>query len=154
MAEIDDRAFDNMKKATRRAPDRLFEKGRMFTESEYNTRATNLERKEYDSQAYRLLKNLYSEDLKKGRIKTLNFSQFLENLNNEYLEEKFIHPREDDPEYYREAGKLLRSTFADDVEQLKLSAYNVYGELEAKKDSDLKKDRSNISIKAPGAESY
>ena len=151
MAEIDDKAFDNMRRATDAAPDRLFERGRMFTESEYNTKATTAERGEYDSRAYFLLKDLYSEDKKKDRFQTLNFSQYLQNLDNDYLEEKFLRTRKEDPKYYRDAGTLLREVYGGDAEQMKLSAWNVFGTTQ---DSDFKRERSNISIKAPGAGSY
>ena len=154
MAEVDDRAFDNMRRATDRAPDRLFEGGRVFTESEYNTRATTAERGDYDSRAYFLLKDLYSEDKKKDRFQTLNFSQYLQNLDNDYLQEKFLQAKEDDPEFYKEAGNLLRDIYGGDPEQLKLSAYNIYSSLGTEEDSALRRDRSNISIKAPGAERY
>ena len=155
MADIDDKAFDNMRRETDRAPDRLFERGRMFTESEYNTRATTAERGGYDSKAYFLLKDLYSEDKKKDRFQTLNFSQYLQNLDNDYLEEKFLHARKDDPEYYRDAGKLLEDIYAGDVEQLKLSAYNVHGGTGTTEETKgYRRDRSNVSIKAPGAERY
>jgi len=147
MAEIDDRVFGNMQRSTNRAPDRLFENGRMFTESEYNTRATTVERGEYDSKAYFLLKDLYNEDKKKDRFQTLNFSQYLQNLDNDYIEEKFLHARKDDPEFYKDAGNLLSDIYAGDPEQLKLSAYNVHA-------STSRRDRSNVSIKAPGAERY
>ena len=147
MANIDDRAFENMQRATDRAPDRLFEKGRMFTESEYNTKATTAERGGYDSKAYFLLKDLYSEDKKQDKFQTLNFSQYLQNLDNEYIKEKFIHARMGDPEFYKDAGNLLRDIYGSDPEQLKLSAYNVHA-------GTSRRDRANVSIKAPRAESY
>ena len=155
MANIDDRAFDNMRRATDRAPDRLFERGRMFTESEYNTRATTTERGGYDSKAYFLLKDLYSEDKKKDRFQTLNFSQYLQNLDNDYLQEKFLQAKEDDPEFYKDAGNLLRDIYGGDPEQLKLSAYNVHGGIGTTEETKgYRRDRSNVSIKAPGAERY
>jgi len=155
MAEIDDRAFDNMQRSTNRAPDRLFERGPMFTESEYNTRATTAERSEYDSRAYFLLKDLYSEDKKKDMFQTLNFSQYLQNLDNDYIEEKFLQARKDDPEFYKDAGNLLRDIYGGDPEQLKLSAYNVYGGIGTPESTKgYQRDRSNVSIKAPGAGSY
>ena len=147
MAEIDDRAFDNMQRSTNRVPDRLFERGPMFTESEYNTRATTAERSEYDSRAYSLLQDLYNEDKKKDRFQTLNFSQYLQNLDNDYIEEKFLQARKDDPEFYKDAGNLLSDIYGGDPEQFKLSAYNVHA-------STSRRDRSNVSIKAPGAGSY
>ena len=152
--EVDNQAFNNMQRSTERAPDRLFEKGRMFTESEYNTRATTAERGGYDSRAYFLLKDLYSEDKKKDRFQTLNFSQYLQNLDNDYIEEKFLQARKDDPEFYKDAGNLLRDIYGGDPEQLKLSAYNVHGGIGTTEDPALRRDRSNVSIKAPQAEQY
>jgi|TARA_Y100000310_G_scaffold215813_1_gene216768 hypothetical protein len=155
MAEIDDRAFDNMRRATDRAPDRMFEGGRLFTESEYNTSATDKERKGYDSEAYFLLKDLYSEDRKKDRFQTFNFSEYLQNLDRKYLEEKFLHSKKGDPEYYGKAGNLLRDVYGGDVEQLKLSASNVHASIGTPEQTrDFRADRSNVSIKAPEAEKY
>jgi hypothetical protein len=145
MAEIDDRAFDNMQRATDRAPDRLFKGERIFTESEYNTRATTEERLDYDKEAYNILAKLYAEDKAGDKFGELDFLQFLGTLNNKYIEEKFEYPRETDPRYYTEGGRLLGDVYGSDAEQLKLSAYNFYTD---------RRDRSNISIKAPGAERY
>ena len=145
MAEIDDRAFDNMQRSTDRAPDRLFKGGRMFTESEYNTRATTAERLGYDREAYDVLSELYAEDKTKDRFSELYFLQFLGTLDNQYLEEKFTYPRKEDPGYYTKAGDLLGDIYGSDPEQLKLSAYNFFTD---------KRDRANVSIKAPRAERY
>ena len=68
-------------------------------------------------------------------------------LDNDYIEEKFLKARKDDPEFYKDAGNLLSDIYGGDPEQLKLSAYNVHA-------STSRRDRSNVSIKAPGAESY
>ena len=145
MARTDDRAFDNMRRSTDRAPDRLFERGPVFTESEYNTRATTAERLGYDKEAYDILSELYAEDKAKDRFSELDFLQFLGTLDNEYLEEKFLFSKKDDPGYYAKGGKLLGDTYGRDPEQLKLSAYNFYSD---------RRDRANVSIKAPEAESY
>jgi len=146
MAEIDDRAFDNMRRATDQAPDRLFKEGPIFTESEYNTRATTKERLGYDQKAYSFLQDLFQEDrVKRSDIRDWDFDRYLANLKNSYLEEKFIESREGDPDFYSRAGDMLRSVYSDDVEQLKLSARNV---------SAQRRERDNVSIKAPGAESY
>jgi hypothetical protein len=146
MAEIDDKAFDNMRRATDRAPDRMFKEGRMFTESEYNTRASTKERLDYDQKAYSFLQDLFQEDrAKRSDIKDWDFDRYLVNLKNSYLEEKFIESREGDPDFYGEAGLMLRSVYADDVEQLKLSAHNVLAQ---------RRDKANVSIKAPQAEGY
>ena len=156
MAEIDDRAFDDMQRATERAPDNLFERGRVFTESEYNTKASAAERDSYDSEAYLILKDLYNEDKKKGRFQTLDFSQFLQSLDNDYLEEKFLETRKGDPKYYEKAGKLLRDVYGRDVEQLKLSAHNVSAQMVPRGPGEdiIRRDRSNVSVKAPEAGRY
>tara|TARA_Y100000310_G_C20466736_1_gene708017 strand:- start:416 stop:895 length:480 start_codon:yes stop_codon:yes gene_type:complete len=159
MANVDDTVFNHMKTSNKQASDRLFEQGRVFAESEYNMNATSKERKLYDAQAYEILSQLYDEDKKKDKFQTLNFSQFLENLDNDYLEEKFLHSRKDDPKYYSKAGKLLRNVYSGDVEQLKLSAFNMESQMVPRgpgPDSlyTPKRDRSNVSIKAPGAERY
>ena len=146
MAEIDDKVFDNMRRSTDRAPDRMFKEGRMFTESEYNTRASTKERLDYDQKAYSFLQDLFQEDrAKRSDIKDWDFDRYLVNLKNSYLEEKFIESREGDPDFYGEAGSMLRSVYADDVEQLKLSAHNVLAQ---------RRDKANVSIKAPQAEGY
>ena len=146
MAEIDDKAFDNMRRLTDRAPDRMFKEGRLFTESEYNTRASTKERLGYDQKAYSFLQDLFQEDLvKRSDIKDWDFDRYLVNLKNSYLEEKFIESREGDPDFYGKAGEMLRSVYSDDVDQLKLSARNI---------STQRRDRANVSIKAPQAEQY
>ena len=147
MAEIDDRAFNNMRRATDRVPDRLFKGDRIFTESEYNINATNKERQDYDQKAYSFLQDLFREDkAKRSDIKDWDFDRYLANLKNSYLEEKFINSKKEDPAFYGKAGAMLRSVYSDDVEQLKLSARNV--------SARMTPDRSNVSIKAPGAELY
>ena len=153
MAEYDNKAFNNMQKATAGASDE------MFTESEYNINATNKERQDYDSRAYKLLQNLFQEDkAKRSDIKDWDFDRYLSNLKNSYLEEKFINSKEGDPDYYGEAGAMLRSVYSDDVGQLKLSARNVSSQMAPYEEGDeflpSKRDRSNISIKAPEAEQY
>ena len=160
MAEYDNKAFNNMKEATASASDK------MFTESEYNINATNKERQDYDSRAYELLQNLFQEDkAKRPDIKDWDFDRYLSNLKNSYLEEKFINSKEGDPDYYGEAGAMLRSVYSDDVGQLKLSARNVSAQISEAYKPNLEKDdykerakaardRSNVSIKAPEAEQY
>ena len=140
MAEYDNKAFSNMQKATAGASDE------MFTESEYNLNASNKERQDYDSRAYDLLQNLFQEDkAKRSDIKDWDFDRYLANLKDSYLEEKFINSKEGDPDYYGEAGAMLRSVYSDDVGQLKLSAKNFKDDMPS---------RANISIKAPEAEQY
>ena len=117
---LDAAAFNNMQKATGSASDK------MFTESEYNINASPKEKAKYDAKAYSALEKLYSEDKEKGKFKDLNFSQFLDNLNPEYIEEKFGKSRDSDPEYYHKAGDLLLDVYEGDVDQLKASASNFY----------------------------
>ena len=146
MAEYDNKAFKNMQEATASTSDE------MFTESEYNINATNKERQDYDSRAYKLLQSLFQEDkAKRSDIKDWDFDRYLSNLKNSYLEEKFINSKEGDPDYYGEAGAMLRSVYSDDVGQLKLSARNVSSQMALASEA---RDRSNISIKAPEAELY
>ena len=155
MAEIDDRAFDNMQEATLGSPDRMFKGGRLFTESEYNTRANQVERLSYDKDAYKILSELYAEDKagieKQGKFENLTFTQFLGSLKDEYLKEKFTYSKKDDPSYYAKGGKLLEDIYGGDAEQLKLSAHNFYT---TKEEESSKRSRSNISIKAPESERY
>ena len=147
MAEYDNKAFNNMKEATASASDK------MFTESEYNINATNKERQDYDSRAYELLQNLFQEDkAKRSDIKDWDFDRYLSNLKNSYLEEKFINSKKGDPDYYGEAGAMLRSVYSDDVGQLKLSAKNFKGDIPPR-DRPLR-SRANISIESPEAEQY
>ena len=147
MAEYDNKAFNNMQKATAKVSDK------MFTESEYNINATNKERQDYDFKAYRILQNLYKEDKAKiSDIKDWDFNKYLANLKDSYLEEKFINSREGDPDYYGEAGAMLRSVYSDDVGQLKLSAKNFKGDMPSRVGE--KRSRANVSIEAPGSERY
>ena len=143
--EIDDKAFDTMQRATLGSPDRMFKRGKLFTESEYNTRATRAERQTYDKGAYNILAELYSEDKSSGKFDNLNFEQFLGVLNNSYLQEKFMYPKEEDPLYYRQGGVLLSDVYGGDPEQLKLSAYNFYAD---------GIDKANISVAAPDSDRY
>ena len=120
MAEYDNKAFNNMQKATASASDK------MFTESEYNINASPKDKARYDAEAFSILEKLYSEDKEKGKFKNLDFSQFLANLNPEYIEEKFGKSRDSDPEYYQKAGDLLLDIYEGDVDQLKVSASKFY----------------------------
>jgi len=116
----DNMAFNNMQKATASASDKI------FTESEYNINASSKEKAKYDAKAYSVLEKLYSEDKEKGKFKDLNFSQFLDNLNPVYIQEKFGKSRDSDPEYYHKAGDLLLDIYEGDVDQLKASASKFY----------------------------
>ena len=160
MAEYDNKAFNNMQEATASTSDE------MFTESEYNINATNKERQDYDTRAYKYLRSLYNEDIEKNPdIKDWDFDRYLANLKNSYLEEKFINSKKGDPDFYGKAGAMLRSVYSDDVDQLKLSARNLSAQISVAETPNFEKDdyqerakavraRSNISIKAPEAEQY
>ena len=155
MAEYDDLAFDAMKKINKSKASNL------FTESEYNVNATHKERMDYDLKAYSFLENLFQEDKAKiSDIKDWDFDRYLANLKNSYMKKNCINAKKEDPAFYGKAGDMLRSVYSDDVDQLKLSASNVsaqmkptweYGDDEWSKRA---RDRSNVSIKAPGAERY
>ena len=151
--EVDDRAFNNMQRATLGSPDRMFKRGKLFTESEYNTRANQAERLAYDEDAYGILSKLYDEDrdVEGGKFKNLTFSQFLGAINDEYLREKFVYSRKDDPEYYAAGGKLLTDIYEGDTEQLKLSARNFYM---SRNEEIPRRTRANVSVKAPEAGRY
>ena len=147
MAEYDNKAFNAMQSVTRGKASNL------FTESEYNINATHEERMGYDSKAYELLHKLYREDKNKiPDIKDWDFDKYLANLKNSYLEEKFINARKEDPDYYSEAGDMLRSIYSDDASQLILSAKNFQGDIPSRVGRE--RSKANISIKAPGAELY
>ena len=157
MAEYDNKAFNNMQKATAGASDK------MFTESEYNINATHKERQKYDIKAYKLMQEMFQEDQAKNPdIKDWDFDRYLKNVSNSYLTEKFIHSRKGDPDFYSKAGDMLRSVYSDDVDQLKLSASNVSAQMipPGRDDESFEvrakraRDRSNVSIKAPEAGQY
>ena len=147
MAEYDNKAFNAMQDVTKGKASNL------FTESEYNANATHEERMGYDSKAYSLLNKLYREDKAKiSDIKDWDFDRYLANLKNSYLEEKFTKAKKEDPDYYSEAGDMLRSVYSDDVSQLVLSAKNFKGDIPSRVGKE--RSRANVSIKAPEAESY
>ena len=155
MAEYDNKAFNAMEKATED------KSSNMFTESEYNVNATHKERMDYDVKAYRLLQNLFQEDQAKSpNIKDWDFKRYLSNLKGSYLSEKFLHSKKGDPDFYSEAGDMLRSVYSDDTDQLILSASNLEAQMIPAGEGDYEtrakaaRSRSNVSIKAPGAESY
>ena len=147
MAKYDNEVFNAMQIATEGKASNL------FTESEYNANATHEERMNYDSKAYGLLHKLYKEDkAKNSDIKDWDFDRYLANVKGSYLEEKFIHARKEDPDYYSKAGDMLRSVYSDDVSQLLLSAKNFKGDIPSR--VGMERSRKNVSIKAPGAGSY
>ena len=84
----------------------------------------------------------------------------MSNLKGSYLSEKFLHSKKGDPDFYSEAGDMLRSVYSDDTDQLILSASNLDAQMIPAGEGDFEtrakaaRSRSNVSIKAPGAESY
>jgi|TARA_Y100000034_G_C6686749_1_gene302195 hypothetical protein len=146
--DIDRETFNKMQTATREAPDRMFKEGRVFTESPYNTTYDDLARYGADRNSFQILQQLFEEDKTKSEhIKDWDFDRYLKNLSNSRLEELFSgEAMEGDPDFYGRAGELLSSTFADDIDQLKLSAYNFYA---SKGNRGASIDRSNVSVKAP-----
>lgn len=145
-------AFNAMQEATLGSPERMLKRGGLFIESEYNTRSTQAERLAYDKSAYEILLKLYKEDKDiKDRFDKLTFTQYLGAIDDEYLKEKFLYSRKDDPAYYFEGGRLLEDIFEDDPEQLKLSAYNFY---QSQSEETPRRSRANVSIEAPEAEKY
>ena len=145
--DIDRDTFNEMQRVTRQAPDRMFKDDKVFTESPYNTTFDDLGRYGADRNSFQILQQLFEEDKAKSpNIKDWDFGRYLENLNSERLSEKFTKSREGDPAFYRKAGDLLSNVYADDTEQLMLSAHNFYAS-KGKRGALI--DRSNISVKAP-----
>ena len=161
MDETDESAFDSMQSVTKGKASNL------FTESEYNVNATHEERMDYDLKAYGFLQELFEEDKsKKPSIKDWDFKRYLSNLKGSYLSEKFLNAKEGDPDYYNKAGDMLRSVYSDDTDQLILSASNLDAQILPEEGTPAfwndpyevrakrARKRSNVSIKAPGAERY
>ena len=145
--DIDRDTFNKMQTATREAPDRMFKEGRIFTESPYNTTFDDLGRYGADRNAFQILNQLFEED-KAGspNIKDWDFGRYVENLSSSRLGELFTESRKGDPAFYSKGGTLLRNVYADDADQLKLSARNFYA---SKGNRGAPIDRSNVSIEAP-----
>lgn len=149
MAGYDNKAFNAMNSATRSAPDRMFKDDRVFTESVYNTQATSEERKNYDRRSFDVLSEVFEADQKRNpRLKEWGLKQYLKNLNSSYLED--IIMSKDHPMWEKVGGEmrssyehLLSTVYEGDVDQLKLSAWNVMQEKPTR-------DRSNI----PAGEKY
>ena len=145
--DIDRDTFDEMQRVTRQAPDRMFKDDKVFTESPYNTALNDLERYVADRNSFQILQQLFEEDKASSPdIKDWDFGRYIENLSSSRLGELFTKSRKDDPGFYHKAGDLLRNVYADDADQLKLSARNFYA---SKGERGAPIDRSNISVKAP-----
>ena len=143
-------AFDSMQEVTNEAPDNLFKGDKIFTESEYNTLAGTYEKEQYDQRALSAVRRLWEQDKKRSpNIKDWDFERYLGNLSNEYLELK-LNPDDPKTDWQADSSDLLRNVFAKDVEQLKLSAWNASQPIR-EGGFESGKDRSNISIKSPGA---
>ena len=145
--DIDRDTFNEMQRVTSQAPDRMFKEDRVFTESPYNTTFDDLGRYGADRNSFQVLHQLFEVDKAESpNVKDWDFSRYLENLSNSRLEEIFTKTKKGDPSFYNKAGELLSKVYADDVDQLKLSAYNFYAS-QGKRGTPI--DRSNISVKAP-----
>mgnify|MGYP003152676693 CR=1 FL=1 len=145
--DIDRNTFDEMQRVTREAPDRMFKDDKVFTESQYNTSFNDIERYTADRNSFQILQQLFEEDKASSpNIKDWDFGRYVENLSSSRLGELFTKNREGDPKFYRKAQDLLSRVYADDPDQLKLSARNFYA---SKGERGAPIDRSNISVKAP-----
>ena len=145
--DIDRDTFNEMQRVTRQAPDRMFKDDKVFTESQYNTSFNDLERYVADRNSFQILQQLFEKDKASSpNIKDWDFGRYLENLSSSRLEEVFTKNREDDPSFYRKAEDLLSDVYANDADQLKLSARNFYA---SKGERGAPIDRSNISVDAP-----
>ena len=145
--DIDRDTFNEMQRVTREAPDRMFKDDKVFTESPYNTTFDDLARYNADEDSYQILEQLFEQDkISSPNIKDWDFDRYVENLSSSRLGELFTKSRKDDPGFYHKAGNLLSEVYADDADQLKLSARNFYA---SKGERGAPIDRSNISVKAP-----
>ena len=120
----------------------------IFTESHYNSTATDKERKTYDKKAGKIMYSMYAKDKSEGKFENISFDQYINVMSNSWFDEVTMHNKADDPDFYSEAGNMLSDVYEGDVDQFKLSVKNYIG------DPRKKRDRSNVSIKAPGAEAY
>ena len=117
----------------------------LYTESHYNTTATDKERKDLDKRAHKVMRSMYSKDKSEGKFENIDFDQYINVVSNSWFDEVTTYSKEDDPDFFSEAGAMLNDMYEGDVDQFKLSAKNYKAK---------KKSRANISIKAPGAEAY
>ena len=111
MAEIDDRAFDNMQDATRKVASNL------FTESQYNTLASKKERSGYDKKALDALIGMWQSDRDKNQFKGIDFDRYIELLKSSLFEERVL-AREGD----QKLGDFFLDLYEGDVDQFKASA--------------------------------
>ena len=111
MAEIDDRAFDNMQDATRKVASNL------FTESEYNTATSKKKQKAYDKKALSALLGMWETDRDRNQFKNIDFNRYVELLNPSLFKERVLS-REGD----QELGDFFLNTYEGDVDQFKASA--------------------------------
>jgi hypothetical protein len=145
--DVDRDTFNEMQRVTREAPDKMFKDDKVFTESQYNTSFNDLERYVADRNSFQILQQLFEEDKASSpNIKDWDFGRYVENLSSSRLGELFTKSRKDDPGFYHKAGALLSNVYADDADQLKLSARNFYAS-KGKRGAPI--DKSNISVKAP-----
>ena len=123
MAEYDDVAFDAMKKVTKDKSSDL------FTESEYNAFATDKDRKGYDTEAFQILRKMYTADSAKNEFKNIDFNKYLDLLKPSLFKERVLTPAGPNPrphrgEFPREerAGNFFLDIYEGDYDQFKASA--------------------------------
>ena len=147
LEDADNRAFNAMNKVTTGAPDRMFKDDRVFTESVYNTNATEDQRRGYDRKAFSIIHEVFEADKKRNpKLRNWDINRYLSNLHNSYLEDIIMsedHPINISGETRPGYANLLQDVYEGDVDQLKLSAWNLMQDKPTK-------DRSNI----PAGEGY
>ena len=111
MAEYDNKAFNNMQKATKNKASTL------FTESEYNLSASKKERKAYDAKAYDVLVGMWERDRVKNEFKNIDFDRYIELLKPSLFEGRVL-AREGD----KKLGDFFLDIYEGDVDQFKASA--------------------------------
>ena len=111
MANIDDKAFNNMQEATKNKASTL------FRESQYNLFASKEEQKAYDKKAYDVLVDMFHRDRDKNEFKNIEFDRYIELLKPSLFEERVLS-REGD----KKLGDFFLDIYEGDVDQFKASA--------------------------------
>jgi|TARA_Y100000296_G_C5135194_1_gene237814 hypothetical protein len=109
--EADNVAFDAMKKAAKNKASDL------FTESEYNTIATDKDRAGYDVKAHDILLGMWNKDRADKKFKNIDFSRYVELLKPSLFEER-VYSREGD----QKSGDFFLDIYEGDFDQFKASA--------------------------------
>ena len=111
MAEYDNKAFNNMQEATKNKASNL------FTESQYNTSASNEERAAYDIKAYNILSDMWNSDRSEKKFENIDFDRYVELLKPALFEERIFSPKGD-----KKLGDFFLDIYEADVDQFKASA--------------------------------